>query len=43
MPIYEQTAPLSDYYRQRGLLHAIDGTGNPDEVFARIHGSDGRK
>jgi adenylate kinase len=33
---YKQTAPLSDYYRQRGLLHAIPGTGSPDDVFARI-------
>lgn len=31
-----QTAPLLDYYRQRGLLREIDGTGSPDEVFARI-------
>ncbi|HEX4145580.1 MAG TPA: adenylate kinase [Pirellulales bacterium] len=33
---YKQTAPLSDYYRERGLLHAIPGTGSPDEVFDRI-------
>ena len=33
---HKQTAPLSDYYRQRGLLHAIDGNGVPDEVFDRI-------
>ena len=32
----EQTAPLIDYYRQRGLLHEIDGTGTPDVVFDRI-------
>jgi adenylate kinase len=31
-----QTAPLSDYYRQRGMLVAIDGNGTPDEVFGRI-------
>jgi adenylate kinase len=31
-----QTAPLEDYYRQRGLLHTIDGVGSPDEVFGRI-------
>jgi adenylate kinase len=31
-----QTAPLEDYYRQRGLLHTIDGVGTTDEVFARI-------
>jgi adenylate kinase len=31
-----QTAPLVDYYRRQGLLHTIDGTGTPDEVFGRI-------
>ena len=31
-----QTAPLSDYYRQRGMLVTIDGHGTPDEVFRRI-------
>jgi adenylate kinase len=31
-----QTAPLEDYYRDRGLLHTIDGVGTTDEVFARI-------
>ena len=33
-----QTAPLSDYYRQRSLLHEVDGSGTPDEVFQRIRG-----
>jgi len=32
----EQTKPLLTYYRQRGLLHTIDGAGNPDEIFGRI-------
>jgi adenylate kinase len=32
----EQTSPLIDYYRQRNLLHEIDGMGTPDEVFDRI-------
>ncbi len=31
-----QTAPLSDYYRERGLLHVVDGGGTPDAVFQRI-------
>jgi adenylate kinase len=31
-----QTAPLSDYYRRRGLLQPIDGGGRPEEVFDRI-------
>ncbi|MCL9760644.1 adenylate kinase [Frankia sp. AiPa1] len=34
----EETAPLRRYYRQAGLLHTIDGAGDPDEVAARIHG-----
>jgi len=33
---YRQTAPLLEYYRDRGLLVTIDGTGTPEEVFARI-------
>lgn len=28
----EQTAPLIDYYRDRGTLHSIDGNRSPDEV-----------
>jgi adenylate kinase len=31
-----QTAPLLDYYKERGLLEVIDGLGTPDEVFDRI-------
>jgi adenylate kinase len=30
------TAPVLDYYRERGLLREIDGQGSPDQVFARI-------
>jgi len=33
---YQQTQPLLEYYERRGLLCPIDGTGSPDEVFARI-------
>ena len=29
----EKTAPLSEYYRQRGLLHTIDATAEPETVF----------
>lgn len=29
------TEPLVDYYRQRKILRTIDGSGTPDEVFAR--------
>jgi adenylate kinase len=32
----EQTAPLLEHYRARGLLHPIDARGNPDEVQARL-------
>lgn len=34
----KQTAPLLDYYRNQGLLHSIDGSGDPDEIFARVRG-----
>jgi adenylate kinase len=30
------TEPLLGYYRGRGILQRIDGSGTPDEVFARI-------
>lgn len=33
---HEQTAPLAEYYRARGLLRPIEGLGTPDDVFARI-------
>jgi adenylate kinase len=33
-----QTAPLSDYYRRQSVLHSVDGTGTPEEVFERIKG-----
>lgn len=33
---HEQTAPLIDYYSHRKLLHRIDGTGSPSEVYERI-------
>ena len=32
----EQTAPLVDVYRERGVLVEIDGTGTVDEVTKRI-------
>jgi len=32
----EQTAPLIDYYRSRGLLSEVDGERPPDEVYAQI-------
>jgi adenylate kinase len=33
---WSQTRPLLDYYRQRGLLEVVEGTGTPEEVFSRI-------
>lgn len=30
------THPLLDYYRDRGILHVIDGEGTPEQVFERI-------
>ena len=32
----DQTAPLLEYYHQRGLLRQVNGMGTPDEVFERI-------
>ena len=32
----EQTAPLFDHYRRRGILRELDATGTPDEVARRL-------
>jgi adenylate kinase len=32
----EQTAPLLEFYRQRGLLRPVDARGSPDEVARRV-------
>lgn len=32
----EETAPLVDWYRTRGLLTVVNGTGEADEVTARL-------
>jgi adenylate kinase len=32
----EQTAPLLQFYRERGLLRPVDARGNPDEVARRV-------
>ena len=34
----EQTAPLLDWFAERGLLATVDGLGEEDEVFARLRG-----
>jgi len=37
LEVYERsTAPLLAYYRERTLLHEIDGTGSPEAVSQRI-------
>jgi adenylate kinase len=37
LQVYEkQTAPLVDYYRERGLLRSIDGVGEIAEIRARV-------
>ncbi len=33
---HTQTAPLLDYYHERGIVEQIDGMKSPDEVFAQI-------
>jgi len=30
-----KTAPVLDFYRERGLLRTVDASGTPDEVFER--------
>lgn len=32
----DQTAPLIDYYEERGVLHRFDGTVSPNEVHDRL-------
>ena len=32
----EQTEPLVKYYEEKGILVAIDGLGDPEEIFAKI-------
>ena len=33
----DETAPLAALYRERGVLHQVDGMGEMDEVAERIH------
>ena len=33
---HEQTEPLEKWYRERKLLHEVDGTGTIDVIFSRI-------
>jgi adenylate kinase len=32
----DQTEPLIDFYRGKGVLAEIDGVGDPDEIYGRI-------
>ena len=34
----EETAPLVEYYLERGLLRRVDGEGTIDEIQARVQG-----
>ena len=37
LKVYDkQTAPLADYYRQRGILREIDGVGSVDDIRNRL-------
>jgi adenylate kinase len=37
LELYDQeTVPIIDYYRERGLLSVVDGVGDGDDVFDRI-------
>lgn len=37
----EQTAPLLEHYRSRGLLRPVDARGRPDQVRARVRAAIG--
>jgi adenylate kinase len=44
MEVYrQQTAPVLDYYRFRGILAPVDAMGTPDEVFERIKAAADRR
>jgi adenylate kinase len=30
------TAPVLDFYREKGILHKVDGVGTPDQIFERL-------
>lgn len=37
LDVYDsQTAPLIDYYRERGLIREIDGSADPSDVFSHV-------
>jgi adenylate kinase len=36
---HEETEPLAAYYEDRGLLRRVDGSGDPDAVYAQVRRS----
>jgi adenylate kinase len=37
LDVYDaQTAPLIDYYKKKGILKSVVGTGNIDEIFKKV-------
>jgi len=32
----EETAPVMEYYRGKGVFHTVDGVGSIDEIFGRL-------
>jgi adenylate kinase len=36
---HEETEPLVGYYDKRGLLRRVDGSGEPDDVYAQVRRS----
>ena len=37
LDVYEQsTAPLIDYYRGKGILKSVEGTGSIDDIFGKV-------
>lgn len=33
---HEQTQPLLEYYKEKGILHSVDGTGAIDDIYNEI-------
>ncbi|MDA8145565.1 MAG: adenylate kinase, partial [Thermaerobacter sp.] len=43
LEVYRQeTAPVAQFYRDRGLLRQVDGTGSEEEVSHRVASALGR-
>lgn len=36
LQVYAQTAPLVEFYRERGILRQVDGERSPDEVYRDV-------